>query len=605
VNLDRLLAAPATSTLAWVRDVSGDGAGWLLGELALPAVIVPHGIKSGEVDELFRRDGAPHCVVVKSLAGPVLVDRAWFEAAITGPLGYGRLLFARRPVLEMVTRETLVLTYDVPVEEAAAGVISRRGAGTRGDAVVVTWPDGGLGVVPVSTIFERLAQQYAYQSWHDPLTKLPNRRYLMEQIRLLEQTRRSGDEAWHAVLFYLDLDRFKDVNDQYGHGAGDQVLAEFAQRIKSASRVDDVVVRLGGDEFAILCAGPLTVTQSEAFAARIVLEAAAPFVVEVHDRSGDITEQVVTIGASVGVAHANGARTVLVTSLDILVKQADIAMYRAKARGRGRAEHYEPAMRTGLDSAETVQARRRMERGLRAAIEDGGLAVHYQPVVELPSGRVRGFEALARWHDRALGEVSPDQFIQLAEETGLILDLGAWVLQTACAQAAASVMDHQSTIAVNVSPVQIAQPGFIDVVLGALADSGLPAYQLCLEVTETAAVENLAETASRLRELRKLGIQIALDDFGTGHSSLTMLRELPLTIVKIDRSFVSNLVQSVQDAALVRLVIETAHALGLRVCAEGVEDADQAQTLAAMGCDTAQGWYFGKPGPASGRRPAN
>ena len=598
-------SAPGTlDTFTWVGEVAGPEGGDRIGDLSRPAVLVPGGILAAQVDELFRRDPGLHCVVVGGAGGPVLVDRSWFEAAITGRLGFGRLLHARKPILGMVTEDTLVLQHDATVEEAASAVIARRAPGAGVNAVVVAWPDGSLGVAHVSTIFERLAQQYAYQSWHDPLTGLPNRRYLMEQIRVVERVVVSGDQPWHAVLFSVDLDRFKDVNDLFGHGAGDQVLAQFARRIKAASGPGDVVVRLGGDEFAILTAAPLTVAQSEAFAARLVLEAAAPFVVEVADGFGVVVEQVVTIGASVGIAHSRGVQpAVLVTSLDVLLKQADIAMYRAKEHGRGRAEHYRPEMRTGLEATETTQARRRMERSLRTAIETGGLAVHYQPVVELPSGRITGVEALARWNDPVLGNVPPDQFIPLAEATGLILDLGEWVLREACTQAArttSGVAEHLM-VAVNVSPVQLAQPGFVDVVMGALADSGLPASRLCVEVTETAAIANLAETTARLCELRRRGVQIALDDFGTGHSSLTMLRALPLTIVKIDRSFVARVARSAQDAVLVRLVIETAHTLGLRVCAEGIEDADQAQQLVAMGCDTAQGWYFGMPEPPSAR----
>ncbi|MGV8964893.1 MAG: EAL domain-containing protein [Cellulomonas sp.] len=588
----------------WARDIGRASVAGLLGEIAVPVAVVPREVNAARVDELFRSDPGLHCVVVQSAGGPVLVDRSWFEAAITGRLGYGRLLHARKSILGMITSDTLVLAHDTTVEDAASAVISRRAPGTGANAVVVTWPDGSLGVAHVSTIFERLARQYAYQSWHDPLTGLPNRRYLMEQIRVVGQSHDQVDQAWHAVLFYLDLDRFKDVNDQFGHGAGDQVLAQFADRIKSASRHDDVVVRLGGDEFAILTAAPLTVAQSEAFAARLVLEAASPFVVEITDGWGVAVEQVVTIGASVGVAHSSGVQpAVLVTSLDVLLKQADIAMYRAKEHGRGRAEQYHPEMRTGLEATETTQARRRMERALRVAIETVGLTVHYQPVVELPSGRVTGVEALARWNDPILGNVPPDQFIPLAETTGLILDLGEWVLRTACRQAAraTSGVAQHLTVAVNVSPVQLAQPGFVEVVMDALEDSGLPASRLCVEVTETAAITNLAETTARLCELRRRGVQIALDDFGTGHSSLTMLRTLPLTIVKIDRSFVAKVARSAQDAVLVRLVIETAHTLGLRVCAEGIEDADQAQQLVAMGCDSAQGWYFGMPEPPSER----
>lgn|GEM_PF-4455427 len=594
----------AGPVMEWVGDAAGGTAGGMLGDLAGPAVLVAPSVVAGEVDELFRREDALRCVVIEGPDGPVLVDRSWFEVMITGRMGYGRLLHARTPVLDMVTEATLVLAFNCTVAAAASAVIARRAPGTAANAVVVLWPDGSLGIVHVSSLFERLARQYAYQSWHDPLTRLPNRRYLMDQIQLMDAQRNIDGHDSHAVLFFVDLDRFKDVNDQLGHAAGDQVLAQFAGRLLSASRADDVVVRLGGDEFAILTASSLTMAQSGAFAARLVMEAAAPFVVELADAAGTLAEHLVTIGASVGIARSDPAQPrILVTSLEVLVKQADIAMYRAKEHGRGRAAHYDPQMRTGLESAKATKGRRTMERALRSAIEKGALTVHYQPVVDLPSGRVLGVEALVRWQDPVLGNVPPDQFIPLAEETGLILDLGEWVLRMACHQAAitSNEVDPDLSVAVNVSPLQLVQPGFVALVMSALADSGLPARRLCLEVTETAAITDMKATSRRLRELRDHGVQIALDDFGTGHSSLTMLRTLPLTIVKIDRSFVVNVARSAKDAVLVRMVIETAHTLGLQVCAEGIENADQAQQLVAMGCDTAQGWYFGMPEPPSAR----
>lgn len=395
--------------MEWLRDAAGGTAGGLLGDLAIPAVLASATIRVGEVDELFRREEPLRCVVLQSPDGPVLVDRSWFEMTITGRLGYGRLLHAGKPILEMVTEATLVLAHDCTVAAAASAVIARRAPGTTANSVVVAWPDGTLGVVHVSTVFEGLARQYAYQSWHDPLTQLPNRRYLMDQIRLMEARRDATSGDWHAVLFFIDLDRFKDVNDHLGHGAGDQVLAQFAARLMSASRSGDIVVRLGGDEFAILTATPLTLAQSGAIAARLILEAASPFVVEVIGADGTPAEHVVTIGASVGVAHADTTQpSILVTSLQVLLKQADIAMYRAKEHGRGRAAHYHPRMRNGLESIETNTARRTMERALRTAIEHGTLSVHYQPVVELPSGRVTGVEALARWHDPVLGNVPPN-----------------------------------------------------------------------------------------------------------------------------------------------------------------------------------------------------
>ncbi len=586
-----------TDAVAWDGPDSTDASGGVLGEIAVPAVLVPGSCRTTEVDELFRRDGSLRCVVLETADRPVLVDRAAFEAALTGRLGYGRLLHSRRAVVEMVSEETLVMPHDASIAAAGAAVLARRSPGTVADAVVVRMSDGRLGVAHVSTIFERLAQDYAYQSLHDPLTHLPNRLYLMEQFH-----QSSGDE-WSGILF-VDLDRFKDVNDELGHGAGDQVLSQYAERLRASCRSNDVVARLGGDEFAVLTAAPLSPAQTLALAERLVLEAAAPFTVTVTDPRGSVVEHRVTIGASVGVAHADRSRPDgRMPSLDVLLKHADVAMYRAKEHGRGRTSSYDSTTGAGRDTATTTHARRHLERRLREAIADHSLSLHYQPLVQLPSGRVSGVEALARWHDPELGDVPPDRFIPVAEESGLIIDLGAWVLSMACRQAAgwASGTGEDLSVAVNVSPVQLAQPGFLDVVVRALADAGLPARRLCLEITETTEIADVADSVRVLGELRQLGVRVALDDFGTGHSSLTMLRTLPLDIVKIDRSFVEKVARGSQDAVLVRLVIDTAHTLGLEVCAEGVETADQARQLLFMGCDSAQGWFFGMPEPASDR----
>lgn len=291
------------------------------------------------------------------------------------------------------------------------------------------------------------------------------------------------------------------------------------------------------------------------------------------------------------------------TSLEVLLRQADLAMYRAKEYGRGRSAVYDGELSSvAADSGAATRERHRMERRLRAALDTGAVVLHYQPVVELPCGRVTGVEALARWHDDELGSVPPDRFVRLAEQTGMVVDLGRHVLLTACRQAAAWDTDGRSpTVSVNVSPLQIAHGDFPQVVRDVLGATGLDPRRLCLELTETAAVSDLEQTVAALTELRGEGVRVALDDFGTGHSSLTLLRTLPLDLVKIDRSFVAGVARSAQDAMLIRMVIETAHTLGLRVCAEGIEHHEQAVQLAALGCDAAQGWYFGMPEPPSER----
>ncbi len=318
----------------------------------------------------------------------------------------------------------------------------------------------------------------------------------------------------------MDLDHFKDVNDRYGHAGGDQVLVAFAGRLRAVARAGDLVVRLGGDEFAVRAEHDLSPEDAAVMARRLVLEAAAPFVVDTRGYDGRAPHRVLlSIGASVGIARADhSAKSLPVTALDVLLGQADHAMYRAKAHGRGRVAHFDPRQRPDTAATERERA---MERRLRATLSEAALTLHYQPQVELPSGRVIGFEALARWDDPELGRVGPDEFVPLAERTGLIFDLGRWVLDTACAEAArwqGEAGGGAPTVSVNVSPLQLAQRGLVADVAKALTRSGLSAARLCIEITETAAITDLEETAGRLDELRSLGVRLALDDFGTGRS---------------------------------------------------------------------------------------
>jgi diguanylate cyclase (GGDEF)-like protein/PAS domain S-box-containing protein len=560
-----------------------------LGALAMPAVRVSPAEEVSAVDALFRQDPGLRWVVLEVPGTPVLLTRAWFEAA-TGARGRRRRKLQRRRLADLAPGAGPVFPADLPVALAAAELLPLSAQGTAAEAVVVTWPGGGLGVVPVSAIVAQVAQQYADQALHDPLTGLPNRLFLLRRLA------RMGSGAT-GVLCHIDLDRFRDVNDDLGHAAGDDVLVEFAQRLRSVARSDDLVIRLGADEFAVLTGTALTTAQSTAFAERILLAAAAPYGVP-----GAGGAQVVSLSASVGVASAAGLATERRSSLDALLHRADLAMHRAKALGRGRVAHFTEEMLVDARAVDAARARRHMERRLRQAIELGALSLHYQPVVTLPTGQVTGVEALARWDDSELGSVPPDAFIPLAEQTGLIVDLGRCVLEAACREAAGWPVGPAGlapTVAVNVSPVQLAQRSFLDDVTGALASSRLAPERLCLEITETAAITDLPATAARLAELRELGVRLALDDFGAGHSSLTLLRRLPVHLVKIDRSFVQRVTRDTADAVLVRLVLEAAHSLGRRVCAEGVETLEQAQQLVAMGCDAAQGWLFGRPQAAS------
>jgi diguanylate cyclase (GGDEF)-like protein/PAS domain S-box-containing protein len=582
---------PSASDGLWA--VGRPGAPGTLGALAAPAAAVPPDATMAVLGRLFRRDPSLGWVVLADPDSPVAVSRSWFEAAVPARPGRRRRRVRRRRPAELAPGSGPVLAAGMPVAVAAAELLARRTDGDGADPLVVAWPDGGLGVAARAAVFEQVAEQYADHALHDPLTGLPNRLFLLQRLAQL------GGDGADRVLCLVDLDRFKDVNDDLGHAAGDDVLVEFARRLRSVARADDLVVRLGADEFAVLTGTPLSSAQSTAFAERVVTAASAPFVVRGADG-----RQPVSLGASVGVAGGPGVGTTEAPgrSPDGLLRRADLAVARAKALGRGRVAHYADDLLADAATTDAARARHRLERRLRAAIEHGRLELHYQPVVSLPSGQVSGVEALARWHDEELGHVPPDDFIPVAEQSGLIVDLGRWALGAACREAASWPTGPSGlapSVAVNVSPVQLAQRGFVDDVTAALEASGLAPERLCLEITETAAITDLTATAARLDELCGLGVQLALDDFGAGHSSLTLLRALPVHLVKIDRSFVDRVTRDTADATLVRLVVEAAHSLGRRVCAEGVEAAEQARQLVAMGCDAAQGWLFGRPQPAS------
>jgi diguanylate cyclase (GGDEF)-like protein/PAS domain S-box-containing protein len=559
-----------------------------VGELARPVPTVTPDAQLSAVESLLR-DAMETSVVLTGPTGPSLLSRNQLESLPSGRSGDGRLVDDLRALRDVAPERTLTVPADCSVGQAAELVVQRRRSGEDiGDGILVSRPDGGFGVVPVSALFEHLAQHYAHQAVHDPLTGLPNRLFIEEQLRPPVEFRPS-------VLFYVDLDRFKDVNDHFGHAAGDQVLVQFAERLRAVARAGDIVVRLSGDEFTLITADRLTRQQAEALAQRIVLAADTPLVV-----SGiGGTKDVVTVGASVGIADAPVVgRRFTAEDLELMLMAADMAMYRAKSLGRGRAVHFGPELLEDLEATDAVRARHRLERRLRTAVAAGRLPLRYQPIAALPSGQVSGFEALARWHDEELGWIAPDRFIPLAERTGLIVDLGRRVLRQACQDAAgwpATASGVALTVAVNVSPVQLGQRTFVGDVVAALHTSGLEPARLCLEITETAAITDLSATEARLEELRRLGVLLALDDFGAGHSSLTLLRRLPVDLVKIDRSFVERVTTDTADAVLVRLVVEAAHSFGRRVCAEGVETLEQAQQLVAMGCDSAQGWLFGRP----------
>ena len=401
---------------------TGDGTGAgseTLADYAEPAIQLEGRAGVLQLDGVFRRRPALACVVVHTGQGPKIVDRTWFEAWVTGRLGYGRAVHSRTRLQDIAFPDSLVLAADTTVEAAALAIVDGQGRVIAGN-IGVTWPQGQIGTVRTTTVFARLYQRYAFQAVHDPLTGLHNRMFLTEHLRGLHR------QAGVAAALYIDLDRFKDVNDRYGHAAGDQVLVGFAQRLQALAGPDDLVIRLGGDEFVILLARGDDPALTRATAERVVAEAARPFVISI-----DRIAVAVQLGASVGVATAGGGHPPGDPS-DQLLTEADLAMYQAKAMGRGRLYHYDEELLAEREAPAATQARHDLERRLRGALAREALELHYQPLLELGTGRVVGVEALARWNDPELGPVPPGEFIAVAEESGLIVDLGRWALARAC-----------------------------------------------------------------------------------------------------------------------------------------------------------------------------
>ncbi len=430
------------------------------------------------------------------------------------------------------------------------------------------------------TARKNVESQLRHQATHDPLTDLPNRTLFLERLRraLTPPNRREGAVA---VLF-LDLDRFKVVNDSLGHEVGDQFLVQVGARLRRCLRARDVLARFGGDEFTILLRHVQDAGEVTAVAERLGAALQAPIVVDGRE---------LTTTASIGIVlHApDGA------SAETILRDADIAMYIAKARGPGRYAVFDPGMSTA------AVVRLELEQDLRRALERGELRLRYQPKVELKTGRVAGFEALVRWEHPERGLVPAAEFIPLAEETGLIMPLGRWVLEEACEQARAwregAGVQPVPLMCVNLSAAEFGHPTLTEDVAAILDRHALPPGSLELEITESVVMADAAAATTTLQRLKNLGVGLAIDDFGTGYSSLAYLKRFPVDILKIDRAFVVGLGRDPRDTALVGAMVTLARALGLGVVAEGVETADQAARLRDLGCDLGQGYHFARPLP--------
>jgi diguanylate cyclase (GGDEF)-like protein/PAS domain S-box-containing protein len=441
----------------------------------------------------------------------------------------------------------------------------------HGDAKVL------ITVIEDATERKKAEQRIAFLAHHDPLTGLANRAALAQKIEEAAARQRRRDEPFSVLL--LDLDRFKEVNDTLGHPAGDTLLIEVATRLKSLLRETDVLARLGGDEFAIIQAGESDQRgAARSLAERILEILGKPFAID----GGEIN-----IGTSIGIAlapeHGTGSGE--------LLKMADLALYRTKSAGRNGYCFFAPEM------SEVASARQEIENDLRRAILQNELELHYQPILNAKTRKISSVEALVRWRHPTKGLLFPDLFVPLAEETGLIAQIGEWVLRRACMDAAAWPDDVK--VAVNLSLVQFRKTKLADTVMRVLVDSGLRPERLELEITETALIESAAECLPALRQFKSLGITIVLDDFGTGYSSLSQLAMFPFDRIKIDKSFTQNLTKRSECAAIISATLTLAQSLDIATTAEGVETVDQYRVLRLAGVTSVQGYLFKRPGPAS------
>ena len=440
--------------------------------------------------------------------------------------------------------------------------------------------DGLVIVFQDITQRKALEEQLRRQAVTDPLTGLNNRSGFKSAFRMaLERARRVRKSV---ALMFIDLDHFKRINDTLGHAVGDFLLTSVANRLRECVRSYDIVSRIGGDEFSVVLDELDDAANAAQIAGKILTALSQPFRLEDGMR--------VTISASIGIASFPECSD----DVDMLMQAAGVAMYQAKSDGRNLYHFYMPEM--------NAKARHRLmlEQALRVAVEDDAFFLHYQPQVDLGSGRVVGFEALLRWDHERIGSIAPSTFVPMLEETGLIIPMGQWVFSTGCRQRHAwgGMLPEQCALSINLSARQFADKNLVPQIKRVLEANHLPPYQLEIELTESMLMSNTEHTRGLLRALKNLGLKLSVDDFGTGYSSLAYLKQFALDALKIDKQFIDHLTTSAKDKAIARSIIQLGHNLGMQIIAEGVETAEQVETLQHLGCDVVQGFYFGRPVPA-------
>jgi diguanylate cyclase (GGDEF)-like protein len=430
-------------------------------------------------------------------------------------------------------------------------------------------------------VSEKMAMQekLRYDALHDSLSELPNRNFLIQHLTQQLETLDSQPSSYFAVLF-LDLDRFKIINDSLGHSFGDKVLIEIAARLKNDLPKTSFIARLGGDEFVIVVRDVENVDRVTNIASNLLTKLKAPFFIENRN---------IAVSASIGIVIADSPQT----SADNLLRNADIAMYQAKANGRSCYKIFNHQMHTN------VLKQLQIEHDLRKALDHEEFFLVYQPIVTLPEANLLGFESLVRWRHPKLGMISPDRFIHIAEETGLILPLGAWILRTACHQLADWRRKFPSSqkikVSVNLSVKQLQQAQVLNEIDTILAETKLSGDSVTLEITESVLLDANDEIYERLDAIKQRGIQISIDDFGTGYSSLSYLHRLPIDVLKIDRSFVQSIDDNLRNLKITRSIITLAHQLDIATVAEGIETGNNLAELNRLGCEYGQGYFFAKP----------
>jgi diguanylate cyclase (GGDEF)-like protein/PAS domain S-box-containing protein len=486
-----------------------------------------------------------------------------------------------RQMVEMVVdealgrREPFILEYRIMRADGGIAWVYEKGQGVFGPDGGVLWLDGAIFDI---TARKLLQEELARQAFNDSLTGLPNRALFDDRTRhALAHADRRGHRL--AVLL-LDLDGFKIINDSLGHQAGDQVLVMVGKRIMASCRLSDTVARLGGDEFAVLLEEDVDAQAAEGVAERLLEILREPFIVEGRE---------LRVGGSIGIALYEGDAA----STDDLLRDADAAMYCAKSRGRNRYELFEPSMHT--QAVELFELNTDLQRGL----DEGQFVVHYQPILDLAAQELEGVEALVRWQHPERGLLAPAEFIPVAEQTGLIVSLGKWILREACRQMQAwreEFPERQPFLSVNLSPRELYEPDLVRQVRAALDETRLDPGALVLEITEGALLQGLEETKRKLGELKELGVRLAIDDFGSGSSTLAYLGEFPVDILKIDRSFIRGMSDNPEEGRiLVQAILDLARALHLETVAEGIELQEQRAALLSSGCASGQGFYFARP----------